>query len=72
MSSATKTMEQMKILQDMGNGLLNRLYFLKGNMIAKRKPGCLTDADTSKVRVKIEKKFPSMPEAQKVRQILVG
>lgn len=67
MSSAARTVDQMKILKDMGDGLLNRLYHLKGIIISKKKPSCLTDAETAKIRIKIEKKFPSLPETQKVR-----
>lgn len=66
MSSATKTIEHMKILTDMGNGLLARLYHFKGVIISKKKPACLSDAEITKVRIKVEKKFPQLPETQKV------
>lgn len=67
MSTAIKTVEQMKILHDMGTGLLNRLYHLKGWFISKRKPQCLADPELSKVRARLEKKFPAPPAAEKVR-----
>lgn len=70
MSSATKTIEHMKILTDMGNGLLARLYYFKGVIISKRKPACLSDVDTGKIRLKLEKKFPQLPDTQKVHLTL--
>jgi len=66
MSTAAKTVDHMKILKDMGDGLLNRLYHLKGALLSKSKPSCLVDSDTAKIRIKIEKKFPLLPETQKV------
>ena len=66
MSSAPRTIERMKVLKDMGDGLLSRLYYLKGIYISKRKPACLTDAEMLKVRGKLEKKFPLQPETQKI------
>jgi hypothetical protein len=66
MSTAIKTVEHMKILHDMGNGLLNRLYYIKVAFISKRKPQCLADPEWSKLRARMEKKFPGAPEAQKV------
>lgn len=56
----------------MGNGLANRLYYFKGTTIAKRKPQCLTDPEIAKLRAKIEKKFPTMPDPQKVLAGLCG
>jgi hypothetical protein len=61
-----KPIERIAVLKYMGDGLLNRLYYLKGIMISKRKPACLVDTETIKVRVKLEKKFPQLPETQKV------
>lgn len=66
MSTAAKTVDHMKILKDMGDGLLNRLYHFKGALLSKSKPSCLIDADTAKIRIKVEKKFPVLPETQKV------
>lgn len=66
MSSSAKSIEHMIVLNDMAKGLLNRLYYLKSGIIAKKQVTCLLDADIAKLRLKLEKKFPALPDTQKV------
>ena len=56
----------MIVLNDMAKVLLNRLYYLKSGIIAKKQVTCLLDADIAKIRLKLEKKFPALPDTQKV------
>lgn len=66
MNSITKEMEQMHILNDMGAGLLNQLYFVKVQLIANEQYALVSDAVLGKVRLKLEKKFPAHPDLAKV------
>lgn len=67
MNSATKAVEEMKILKDMGDGLLNRLYMLKSSLLSSEtRSKFLTDPDLLLIRSKIEKKFPLAIEFNKV------
>ena len=66
MNSITKEMEHMHILNDMGAGLLNQLYFVKVQLIAHEQYALVSDAVLGKVRLKLEKKFPAQPDLGKV------
>lgn len=56
----------MRILKDMGDGLLNRLYLVKGTLISTDKSKLLTDPELLVIRTKLEKKFPVAIEFNKV------
>jgi hypothetical protein len=66
MSTTTKSVEEMRILKDMGDGLLSRIYYAKGILMSNEKSKFLSDVDLTIVRSKIEKKFPLAPELNKV------
>lgn len=72
MNTSTKSAEEMRILKDMGDGLLNRMYFVKGQLLSSEKSKFLTDAELLLIRGKIEKKFPLAVEYSKVSNELVN
>jgi hypothetical protein len=52
---------------DMGEGLLRKIYVLIGKqLLTMEKSPFLIDNELSKLRTKIEKKFPAKPDFQKV------
>ncbi|KAJ1433643.1 hypothetical protein B484DRAFT_429491, partial [Ochromonadaceae sp. CCMP2298] len=62
-----RAVEQLTMLVGMGPGLLNRLYLLKSDAVAKNKAPCLSDADVGRVRGKLEKYFPALPDTLKLQ-----
>ena len=72
MSSVTKVVETMHVLKDIGEGLLNSIYTAKSRLVANdTKPVSFQDAEIMKIRSKIEKKFPALPDTQKVTLIFL-
>lgn len=55
-----------KILIDMGEGLLSRLYFYIRKLKTNDKAPVLVSKEFSRVRTKAEKSFPEIPEFTKV------
>ena len=66
--NATRSAEEMRLLKDMADGLLNRMYFVKGQLLSNEKSRYLVDAEILLIRGKIEKKFPLAVEYNKVSQ----
>lgn len=69
MNSTTKSVEEMRILKEMGDGLLNRQYHIKSLLLTADKPKLLSEPEFLVVRTKLEKKFPATIEFNKVRQL---
>jgi hypothetical protein len=66
MNNVTKETEQMHCLVDIGAGLLHQLYFTKAQILATDgRYSLANDAVLSKVRAKLEKKFPALPDFSK-------
>ena len=64
---SVKCLEEMKIMTDMGEGLLRKIFLIKGKqLVSMEQSPYLTDIELSKIRLKIEKKFPAKPDFQKV------
>lgn len=61
-----KTVEHLKVLNDLSDSLCNRLYHLRSELIGRNKRfSCLTDTEIAKIRARLEKKFPSLPHESK-------
>ena len=66
MNITMKTVEHLKVLNDLSASLCNRLYHLRSELIGRNKRfSCLTDTEIAKIRARLEKKFPSLPHESK-------
>lgn len=50
--------EKSRVLIDTANGLLCRIYYLKGHLISDEKPEVLRSGKYARLRSKLEKNFP--------------
>lgn len=67
MNITMKTVEHLKVLNDLSVSLCNRLYHLRSELIGRsnKRFSCLTDTEIAKTRSRLEKKFPSPPHESK-------
>lgn len=61
-----KTVDGIHIVNDMAEGLLARIYLAKGKLLLPEFSALLNDPEMLKIRFKLEKKYPILPDFQKV------
>jgi hypothetical protein len=66
MNNLAKHVERMQSLLDIGDGLLHQLYYFRAKIVSNDVYSWVTDSGFSKVRAKLEKKFPLLPDLSKV------
>ena len=66
MNNVVKHVEHMQALLDIGAGLLNQLYYVKIKTVTNDAYDLVSDSIFAKVRAKLEKKFPLVPDFSKV------
>ncbi len=65
------TVFRTKILIDMAQGLLRRVYKMTHFLNSNKRPNFLSDPDISKLRLRVEKAFPESIDLTKVSFLLI-